>query len=161
MNIRTIKIISVGKVKTSYWKEACDFYKNRIKHFATLQEIVVKDADSDNIQNKIEKESQSILKNIQKNDYIICLDENGKNFNSVQLAQKLDSAALSKDLCFIIGGAYGVSQEILDKADLLLSFGKQTFPHELAHVLLSEQIFRTCSILKKTGYHHENPLKTT
>ncbi len=159
MNIRNIKIICVGKVKTSYWKEACDFYINRLKHFANLQHVIVKDADLDNISEKIEKESQAILKHIQKNDYIICLDENGKSLASTNLAEKLDEQALTKDLCFIIGGAYGVSQEILQKADFLLSFGKQTFPHELAHVLLCEQIFRSCSILKKTGYHHENPLK--
>ncbi len=156
MNIKSIKVIHVGKIKTSFWKEAYTHYSSRIKHFCTLNEISVKDADA-NLPKEIrqQKEGEAIAKHLQANDFIICLDEHGKTLPSLELAELCDKKALEKNICFIIGGAYGLSKELLQRADMLLCFGKQTLPHELALVLLSEQIFRTCAILKKTGYHHE------
>ncbi len=156
MNIKSIKIITVGKIKTSFWKEAYGEYIKRVKNFCTVNEFTVKDADQNlSIDQRKDKEAQGILKHIQPNDAIICLDEHGKSFSSLELAQRCDTKALEKNLCFIIGGAYGLSNEILKKADTVLAFGRQTFPHELAQVVLSEQLFRVCAILKKTGYHHE------
>ncbi len=156
MNIRNIKIIVVGKIKTSFYKEAYAHYINRIKNFVTLEEINIKDADSHlSIEDRKNKEGDSILKHISAHDYIICLDEHGKSLSSVNLSYKCNDISQDKKLCFIIGGAYGHSQALLSKAHLVLSFGKQTLPHELAQVVLSEQIFRVCTILKKTGYHHE------
>ncbi len=155
MNIKSIKIITVGKIKTSFFKEAYLQYINRVKNFMPLQEFSVKDANPDfTIIQRKEKEGQGILKNVNPNDFLICLDEHGKNFDSVKLAELCDNKALEKNLCFVVGGAYGLSEEVLKRADLILSFGKQTFPHELAQVVLSEQLFRICAILKKTGYHH-------
>lgn len=156
MNIKSFKIISVGKIKTSFWKEAYTNYAERIKNFCTLHEVIVKDASSDlSLEQRIEKEKLAIQKHIQSSDYVICLDERGKSLASPELAKICNTKALEKNICFVIGGAYGLSNEIRARADLILSFGKQTFPHELALVVLSEQIFRTCAILKKTGYHHE------
>ncbi len=156
MNIKSIKIIHVGKIKTPFWKDAYNHYSARVKNFCTLNEISVKDADASlSKEARQEKECQLILKHIQANDFLICLDEHGKTLPSIELAQLCDKKALDKNICFVIGGAYGLSQEILQRADMLLAFGKQTLPHELALVLLSEQVFRTCAILKKTGYHHE------
>ncbi len=160
MNITRIKIIAVGKVKTSFYKEACENYFKRIKSFCQTEEIIVKDADSDlPIPLRLEKEYQSIEKHITKNDFIICLDEDGQNFSSTKLASKLNDIALTYDIVFIIGGAYGIAEELRNKAGLILAFGKQTFAHELARLVLYEQVFRCIAILKKTGYHHENPLK--
>ncbi len=156
MNIKTIKIINVGKVKTSFWKEASSHYLARVKNFCDLQEISVKDADSSLPKEaRMQKEALGIQKHIQTNDFVICLDEHGKTLPSVEFANFCNTKALEKNICFIIGGAYGLSKEVLQRADMLLSFGKQTLPHELAFVLLSEQVFRMCAILKKTGYHHE------
>ncbi len=160
MNITRIKIIAVGKVKTNFYKEACDSYLKRIKSFCHIEEIIVKDADANlPIPARLEKEFQNIEKHISKNDFIICLDEDGQNFSSTKLATKLDDIALTKDICFIIGGAYGIAEELRNKAGLIFAFGKQTFAHELARLVLYEQVFRTIAILKKTGYHHENPCK--
>ncbi len=156
MNIKSVKIISVGKLKTPFWKDAYTNYATRIKHFFSLHEFIVKDGDSSyNPSMRMEREGEGILKHIQANDYVICLDEHGKNFSSTEFANFCDLKALEKNLCFIIGGAYGLSTNVLSSSSMRLSFGKQTFPHELALVLLSEQLFRVCAILKKTGYHHD------
>ncbi len=160
MNITAIKIIAVGKLKTPFYKEACEQYLKRIKPFCKIEEINVKDADPDlSIPLRLEKEALSIEKHIDKKDFIICLDEDGQNFSSTKFASKLDFIALEKNICFVIGGAYGIAQSLRDKAGLNIAFGKQTFAHELARLVLYEQVFRACSILKKTGYHHENPEK--
>ncbi len=155
MNIKSIKIITVGKIKTSFYKEAYAEYTGRVKNFCTLQEISVKDASSDlSIEKRKEKEGEAILKHIAPNDFVFCLDEHGQSFTSPELAHVCNTKALEKNICFIVGGAYGLSKEVLNKGSIMLAFGKQTFPHELAQVVLSEQIFRICAIIKKTGYHH-------
>ncbi len=160
MNITSIKIIAIGKIKTPFYKDACENYLKRIKNFCQIEEIIIKDADSDlPIETRLDKEYKVIEKYIQKKDYIICLDEDGINFPSTKLASKLDNIALEHNIVFILGGAYGLAETLRNKAQLVLAFGKQTFPHELARLVLYEQIFRTCSIRKKTGYHHENPEK--
>lgn len=140
-----------------HWKQAIEHYSKRISHTARIDLIEVKDAAPKLPKNTgTEQEGERILKHIKPSDVLICLDETGKSMSSEQLATHLGQLYDSgKTPCFCIGGAYGHSAEVRKRANLLLSMGAMTFPHELAKVILFEQIYRTETILAGTGYHHQ------
>ncbi len=148
--------IYVGRIKTPHWLNAIEHYRSRLSKGWQLQELVVKDADpSLPVEARKTQEGERILAALPGGCTWICLDEHGQNPDSPIFAAYLnglwDKAAPP---CFIIGGAYGLSEAILKKAHKKLSLGAMTFPHELACVLLWEQLFRADCIIRKTGYHH-------
>lgn len=102
------------------------------------------------------KESDSILKLLEPNDYLIALDERGKRFTSPQLAEFLQQRAneSTRQLIFLIGGAFGIDSQVLQRANLKWSLSELTFPHQLVRLILAEQIYRACSILRNEKYHH-------
>lgn len=156
-----IKIICVGKLKEKYLREGVQEYLKRLKSYAQVTIIEVKDEkDPDNpsfqeIELVKEKERQRIEKHINPSSYIIALAIEGKQFSSEELAQKIDQLALEgkSDFTFIIGGSLGLSDSILNRADLLLSFAKFTFPHQLMRLILLEQVYRTFKINRGERYH--------
>lgn len=152
-----ITIISVGRIKTPFWREAAEHYRKRLENGNQIREIRVKDADpSLPPAKKNAQEGARILEALPAGHEYICLDEKGKQMESKQLAALLETlSARSRPPCFIIGGAYGLSAEVLAAAHKKLSLSDMTFPHELAQVILLEQLFRADSILRKSGYHHE------
>ena len=149
-----IKLITVGSIKEKYLKDAIEEYTKRISKYTKIEIIEVKDEGLVEPQKSINLEEEKILKHISDKDYIITLEIEGKQLSSEELADKLDRIQLeTSTITFIIGGSYGLSQNIKDKAKLHLSFSKMTFPHQLFRVLLLEQIYRSYKINNNESYH--------
>lgn len=154
-----INIIAVGKMKEKYLKEAIDEYKKRLSKFCSLNiieidESVAKVENDANIKKTIDDESKSIISKI-KNEYVIALDIDGKEYSTLELSDKVNDIKLkgASEISFIIGGSYGLSDTIKKRADLRLSFSKLTFPHQLFRVILLEQIYRVFKIANNEPYH--------
>ena len=149
-----IKVITVGSIKEKYLKDAIEEYTKRIKKYTNIELIEVKDEGLVEPSKAMTLEEEKILKHINDKDYIITLEIEGKQLDSVEFAEKLDRIQLeSSNITFIIGGSYGLSQNIKDKSRLHLSFSKMTFPHQLFRVLLLEQIYRAFKINNNESYH--------
>lgn len=149
-----IKIITVGSIKEKYLKDAIEEYTKRISKYTNIEIIEVKDEGLVEPTKSLQLEEEKILKHINDKDYIITLEIEGKELSSIELASKLDKITLeASTITFIIGGSYGLSQNIKDKAKLHLSFSKMTFPHQLFRVLLLEQIYRSFKINNNESYH--------
>ena len=152
-----INIICVGKIKEKYILDGIQEFAKRMQAFGKLKIFELKEDGNDSNRNmSIEKESKSILETLEKNKgFKILLDIQGKNFSSEDMALQIEKIGLNGDstINFIIGGSYGVSEDIRKSADLKLSFSKMTFPHQLMRLILIEQIYRWFSIIKNTKYH--------
>ena len=149
-----IKIITVGNIKENYLKEAIEEYKKRLSKYTNLEIIEVKDEGMVEEEKAIKLEGEKIEKYINEKDYIITLEIEGKELTSEELAEKIDKIGLeTSNITFIIGGSYGLSEKIKEKANFHLSFSKMTFPHQLFRVLLLEQIYRSYKINNNESYH--------
>lgn len=149
-----IKIICVGKIKEDYLNKGIDEYKKRISKYHNIEIYELQDEGLRDKQTTIKKEKEKILKIINSKDYLIVLDINGKEMNSIQLATKIDEIFISNsNITFIIGGSYGIDDSIKDLANLKLSFSKLTFPHQLFRIILLEQIYRAFKINNNEEYH--------
>ena len=149
-----IKIIAVGKLKEEYLKEAVKEYEKRLSKYTKLEIIEVNDSKIDEEKKALEEEKTEILKHITGKEYIITLEINGKELSSVEFAKKIDETlVINSDITFIIGGSYGMHEDIRNKSNYSLSFSKMTFPHQLFRVFLLEQIFRSFKILNNEKYH--------
>lgn len=148
-----IKIICVGKIKEKFYKDAINEYVKRLSKYTKIDIIEVMDSSFTNEELVLEKEKISINKYINEKDYLIALDIKGEEFSSIELANKIDKTLINySNICFIIGGSYGLSKEIKDKC-FLLSFSKLTFPHQLFRIILLEQIYRSFKIINNETYH--------
>lgn len=154
-----IKIIAVGKIKKDYLRDAINEYKKRLKKFCDIEileiaESVAKTENEANIKKVLSVEGKEILKSI-ASDYVIALDINGKEYTTLELAKKFNEIKVSgkSEITFIIGGSYGLDDEVKKKADFKLSFSKLTFPHQLFRVILLEQIYRIFKIENNEPYH--------
>ncbi len=156
-----ITIISVGKIKEKYLKNAIREYSKRLSRYCKLKYIEVSDekapenlseAEMENIK---DKEGEGILKSLKDGTYVIALDIEGKMMSSEEFAEKLDKLAIQgrSDVTFIIGGSLGLSKDVLKRADFRLSFSPMTFPHQLMKVILLEQIYRGFRINRGEPYH--------
>lgn len=142
-----IKIVCVGKIKEKYLQEAISDYMKRLSKYHKLSIIEVEDSD-------MTEEKDKILKCIDSKDYVITLDIEGKMISSAELADKIDKTFIThSNICFVIGGSYGLNQKVKDRANFSLSFSKFTFPHQLFRVILLEQIYRSFKILNNETYH--------
>ena len=152
-----IHIIAVGRLREPHWKTAAEFYAKRLKRGYDLVETVVRDGDSSlSATDRATVEGDRILQAMKGNLRTVCLDERGEAMTSVQFARFLrQSFDTASPPCFIVGGAYGLSPAVRDGAAKLMSFGPMTLPHELARVLLLEQLYRADAIMHGRPYHHE------
>lgn len=143
-----IKLIVVGSLKEEYLKKMIEDYSKRISKYHKLTIIEVKDSN-------ILKESDDIKKKIDKNDYIISLDINGKEYNSIEFSNHIEQLfnSSNSNITFIIGGSNGLSNEIKNISNELISFSKLTFPHGLFRAILLEQIYRSFKIINNESYH--------
>lgn len=154
-----IKIICVGKLKEKALSSLVEAYIHRITPYHKIEIIELKDLPSseDHHLNQvvIEEESQSILKEIKTDDYVILLDLKGKSIDSIELSNVIQTAFTQsyKNLIFVIGGSLGVSSSLRMKAHFLWKLSDLTFPHGLVRLLLSEQIYRSFRILNNHSYH--------
>ena len=149
-----IKIICVGKLKEQYLKDAINEYLKRLGKYTKIVIIEVNDVSNGDINTILKKEKEEIFKFIEQKDYVITLEIDGNPLNSVELAKKIDNIYLGySNITFIIGGSYGLDDELKQRANYKLSFSKLTFPHQLFRVMLLEQIYRAFKINNNEEYH--------
>ena len=149
-----IKLITVGNIKEKYLKDAILEYTKRISKYTKLEIIELQDYDYDNKQIVLEKEKENIIKHINSRDYVITMQIEGKNISSEDFADKIDKVFVTNpNIVFIIGGSYGLHDDIKKISNFSLSFSKMTFPHQLFRVLLLEQIYRAYKIINNESYH--------
>jgi 23S rRNA (pseudouridine1915-N3)-methyltransferase len=152
-----LSILSVGKANESYIKEGVDQFTKRIGHYYPLDwQLIAPSKLTDPLQIK-KAEAINILKTLTTTDILILLDEKGKMLSSPGLANLIQQKAnqSAQRIVFLIGGAYGVDEEIKKRANFMWSLSELVFPHMLARLILVEQVYRACSILANEKYHHE------
>ena len=148
-----IKIITVGKIKEKYYTDAVNEYLKRLSKYTKIDLIEVKDEDYD-VSKTLLTEKNNILKYVDDKDYVITLEIEGEELDSVSLSKKLNDIQLNNsNITFIIGGSFGLSDNIKKISNYKLSFSKMTFPHQLFRVILLEQIYRSFKIINNEEYH--------
>ena len=156
-----ITLITVGKIKEKYLKDAIAEYSKRLSRYCKLEIVEVADEKtpdnaSDTVEDAIrDKEGERILKYIKEDAYVITLEIAGKMLTSEELAEKIEKLGVqgTSHIIFIIGGSIGLGREILKRSHYALSFSKMTFPHQLMRVILLEQIYRSYRIINHEPYH--------
>ena len=148
-----IKIICIGKIKEKFYRDAIEEYKKRISKYSKLEIIELEDI-SDNIETTLRKERDLILNKLNDKDYIITLEIDGNNIDSIELSNKINNTLINNpNITFIIGGSYGLHEDIKNRSNYKLSFSKMTFPHQLFRIILLEQIYRSFKINNHEEYH--------
>lgn len=156
-----IDIIAVGKIKEKYINEGIKEYSKRLSRYANLNIIGVDDEKApENLSNKDQeivkkKEGERIGSKISQDAYVIALSIDGKGLSSEGLADKINNLMIegSSHIAFVIGGSLGLSDEVLKRAQMKLSFSKMTFPHQLMRLILLEQVYRSFRIIRNEPYH--------
>ena len=159
--IMKIDIISVGKVKEKFYRDAIDEFAKRLSKYCKLQIIEVvdektPDGASEALEEQIKnKEAERILKNIKEDAYVITLEIHGKKYDSVAFAEYIDNLGIrgKSHIQFVIGGSLGLHTSVSERSDAKLSFSDMTFPHQLMRVILLEQIYRGFRIIAGEPYH--------
>ncbi len=150
---------TIGKMHESFVKEGIEIFTKRISHYYPVEWNIFPSAKntSSSVKDEIKKaETIPILNALQKDDILIALDENGKQWSSEELASFIQQRAnaSAKNLIFLIGGAYGLHDLILNKCTYRWSLSKLVFPHQLVRLILAEQVYRACTIIRNEKYHH-------
>lgn len=153
-------LITVGKTDVKWVKEGLDLYAGRLSHYIqfSISEIPeLKNVSSLSREQIKEKEGELISAMLKPSDDVILLDEHGKEFRSVEFASYLQGKMASggRNIVFIIGGAYGFSRKIYDRADFMMSLSRMTFSHQMVRTIFAEQLYRAFTIMKGEPYHHE------
>ncbi len=144
-----LQLITVGETFDKSVKLLTDDYAHRINRYYKFEMISVPASNQ-------KEEGALLMKKFQTNQLVVLLDEKGAEYNSVEFAQKFNQWLNSgKDICFVVGGAYGFAQPVYERADFQLSLSKMTFPHQLIRAFFTEQLFRACTILRNEKYHHQ------
>ncbi len=153
-----IKLIYISKNKSNNIELLVEDYEKKINHFISYSSIVLKNKNQYSEKKIIQKsESNLILKNIKSNDLVILLDENGKEFSTKDFSKFIYNKMMNrtKNIVFIIGGAYGFSTELKEKFKLKISLSKLTFSHDMARLFFSEQLYRSLTIINNIPYHNQ------
>ncbi len=155
-----IKLIAIGKTDKSYLKDGIEIFTNRIPHYISFDFCIIPDIkNTKNMsyeQQKL-KEGELILSQLSAGDELILLDEKGKELRSVDFANYIEKKMITstKTLIFCIGGPYGFSEDVYNKACGKISLSKMTFSHQMVRLIFCEQLYRAMSILNGEPYHHE------
>lgn len=154
--MKPIRLLVVGQLRTTWFRDAAAHYFTALRRHQAAEEVVVRDAKTAQIDRRKAEEGHSLLDKITPRDRLIVLDEGGRSRTSRDLAAWLGDmlADPGRRPCFVVGGAFGLSPEVLKRADATLALGPGTLPHELARVVLYEQLYRAATILAGTPYHH-------
>ena len=155
----TIQLIAIGKTDNKELQKLIENYINRLKHYIKFEFHIIPDLKNVKNLSEIEqkrKEGELILKRIEKNDVAILLDERGKTYDSPGFSKLLQRHMNSgiKRLVFVIGGPYGFSEEVYNRANAQLSLSQMTFSHQMVRLFVIEQIYRGFTILRNEPYHH-------
>lgn len=155
-----IVLMTVGSTRISFVLEGIKEYCKRLSRYISyklieLPDVKVSKSTSESVQKQ--KEGEQILSKIGESDYVVLLDERGKQYSSVEFADYLQKIMLSgrKRLLFVVGGPYGFSEAVYNRADAKISLSKMTFNHEMVRLFFTEQIYRAMTILRHEPYHHE------
>lgn len=155
-----IILLTVGKTTQSFIIKGIEEYLKRLKRYISFQIVCIPDirtTKSLTPDAQKDKEGESILDAISKSDYVVLLDERGREFTSTDFAEYIQKIMASgrKRAVFIIGGPYGFSKEVYSRADAKVSLSKMTFTHEMVRLFFTEQVYRAMTILRGEPYHHE------
>lgn len=145
-----ILFVTVGKEVDKKISEAVFEYTNRINNYFKTEWKIIPTSD-------IKKEGQNILKSIEDGDFIVALDEKGKELTTFEIAGFLEKRMIAGDkrIIFVIGGAYGIDEEVMKRSNLKWSLSKLTFPHQIVRLILAETVYRAISVVKGEPYHHK------
>ncbi|PTX43277.1 23S rRNA (pseudouridine1915-N3)-methyltransferase [Christiangramia gaetbulicola] len=155
----TIKLVCIGKTDKKELDTLIKIYKDRLQHYIKFELEIIPDLKKvknlDENQQKT-KEGELILSGLQNSDFVILLDENGKQFSSESFSEYIQKRMNTglKRLIFVIGGPYGFSEELYNRADSKISLSKMTFSHQMVRLFFTEQLYRAFTILKNEPYHH-------
>ncbi len=152
--------MAIGKTAFSYLDEGIALYEKRLKRYCKYDREILSDIkNAKNLSKDLlkGKEGEAVLKKIQKSDFLILLDDKGKEFTSLKFANYLEQKLLpsGRNVVFLVGGAYGFSKEVYERSDAKLSLSKMTFSHQMVRLFFLEQLYRAFTILKNEPYHHE------
>lgn len=155
-----VRVLFTGKTAEAWIRQGISKYADRIRHYVpfSLEELPdLKQTASLSEEQVKQREGETLLKALHAGDYLVLLDEHGGDFSSLDWARNLErkSARLLKDLVFVVGGPYGFSQAVHERADEHLSLSRMTFSHQLVRVVFLEQLYRALTIIKGEPYHHE------
>lgn len=154
-----ITLLTVGKTEVDWVRKGLDLYSARLSHYAkfSLEEIPdVKNAATLPKVDLKKKEGEKILEKVKSSDFMVVLDEHGREFRSVEFAKWMeDKMNVGRDMVFVVGGAFGFSDEVYSRADFKMSLSQMTFSHQMVRVLFAEQIYRAFTIIKGEPYHNE------
>ncbi|MGD0753702.1 MAG: 23S rRNA (pseudouridine(1915)-N(3))-methyltransferase RlmH [Bacteroidales bacterium] len=155
-----IALLQTGKTTDKHIEELIDLYTNRIRKYAVFDVITLPDVKYTKnmpVQEQKIKEAAKIIQSVSEGDYIILLDERGKELRTIEFSGALEKMFFlpKKRIVFVIGGAWGFSETIYSRADYKISLSKMTYPHQLVRLLFLEQLYRAFTIIKGEPYHHE------
>ena len=155
-----ISFWSVGKNNEPYIKEGVEEFTRRISRYFKVKWSIIPLPKNAGMMSELDlkkKEGETILNWLSKDDYLVALEERGKQISSEGLASFIQSRAneSTKHLIFLIGGAYGIDDAVLKRADYKWSLSQLVFPHQLVRLILAEQVYRACTIMKNEKYHHK------
>lgn len=155
-----ITLLTVGKTDRDWVKQGLDIYVSRLKHYIPFNIVEIPELKNVSALTKDQiktREGELILKNIRPTDDVILMDERGREYTSVELAKVIQEkiSYVGKDMIFVIGGAYGFSQEVYSRANSKISLSKMTFSHQMVRAIFAEQLYRAFTIMKGEPYHHE------
>ncbi len=156
-----ITILTVGKIKEKFYREAIEEYAKRLSRYSRVEIVEVADEKTPDRASEAEeklikeKEGERLLRYVKDTDYVCALAIEGRQLDSVELSGKLEALGVGgvSSIVFVIGGSLGLSEQVLRRADYKLSFSKMTFPHQLMRVILLEQIYRSFRIMHGEPYH--------
>ncbi len=156
--MRELRLLFVGRLKEPFFREACDHYLAKLTRSCPVREVMVKDGPSKlPVADRVAHEGRELLRRVEPKDFLVCLDERGIRPTSRELATHLqgwwESPGRAAVLC--VGGPFGLAAEVKARANLTLSLSPLTLPHELARLVLLEQLYRAASILAGSPYHHD------
>lgn len=155
-----IALLTVGKTDRDWVKQGLDIYMSRLKHYVPFSIIEIPELKNVSALSKEQiktKEGELILKNLKPTDEMILLDEKGRMFSSMEFAGfiKDKMTYATKNIVFVIGGAYGFSDEVYSRASSKISLSRMTYSHQMVRAIFAEQIYRAFTIIKGEPYHHE------
>lgn len=155
-----ITFLTVGKTEDAYLKEGIDKYVKRLKHYTKLELVELnelKNTKALSAEQQKAKEAELILKKINQLDYVVLMDEKGKEYSSTQFAAYINKKEISSsaNLIFVIGGPYGFDQSVYQRANDKISLSRMTFSHQMVRLFFVEQLYRAYTIIKGEPYHHE------
>ena len=156
----TIVLLVVGKTTESYFVQGIDEYSKRLAHYVPFELTVIpelRNTKSLSADQQKEREADLILKALQPGDYVVLLDEHGREFTSLQFASYLEKkmANIAKRLIFVVGGPYGFSNRVYQAAQEKISLSKMTYSHQMIRLIFTEQLYRAMTISNNEPYHHE------